>query len=69
VEDSPSFHVVAPSIPGFGFSDASLEERFGLKETATLFHNLMRKLGYDRYVIYASNWYAYIIPIYNPTSL
>lgn len=55
-EDSPSFHVVAPSIPGFGFSDTSKVEGFGLRETAEVFDKLMRKLGYSRYVVYGSNW-------------
>ncbi|KAF2140376.1 uncharacterized protein K452DRAFT_54976 [Aplosporella prunicola CBS 121167] len=50
------FHVVAPSIPGMGFSDASPEEGFGLRETADLFDALMEKLGYKEYVAYGSGW-------------
>ncbi|KAF2663628.1 alpha/beta-hydrolase [Microthyrium microscopicum] len=53
-EDSPSFHVVAPSIPGFGFSDASNQEGFGVKETADLYDKLMEKLEYRKYVVHAS---------------
>lgn len=30
----PAFHVVAPSIPGFGFSPAPLHAGFGLAEAA-----------------------------------
>ncbi|KAK7189782.1 alpha/beta-hydrolase [Paraphaeosphaeria sporulosa] len=51
-----AFHVVAPSIPGFGFSDASSSETFGLKETAEAFSKLMNRLGYDRYVAHGTGW-------------
>ncbi|KAL5423617.1 hypothetical protein PMIN04_003756 [Paraphaeosphaeria minitans] len=51
-----AFHVVAPSIPGFGFSDASSYETFGLKETAEAFSKLMNRLGYDRYVAHGTGW-------------
>ena len=50
------FHVVAPSIPGMGFSDVSPEEGFGLRETADMFDALMQKLGYREYVAYGSGW-------------
>jgi pimeloyl-ACP methyl ester carboxylesterase len=50
------FHVVAPSIPGFGFSDASNEEGFGLEETAQVFNALMKQLGYDQYIAHGSEW-------------
>jgi pimeloyl-ACP methyl ester carboxylesterase len=51
-----AFHVVAPSIPGFGFSDASLSDDSGLKETAQLFDQLMLQLGYGRYVAHGVGW-------------
>jgi pimeloyl-ACP methyl ester carboxylesterase len=51
-----AFHVVAPSIPGFGFSDASPMETFGLKETADVFHGVMDRLGYTRYVAHGTGW-------------
>lgn len=47
----PAFHVVAPSIPGFGFSPAPTKPGFGLIETGAAFHQLMLQLGYERYVI------------------
>jgi hypothetical protein len=53
-----AFHVVAPSIPGFGFSDASPAEEFGLKETAEAFDAVMLRLGYGRYVAHGVGWYA-----------
>ncbi|KAL6706185.1 hypothetical protein ACN47E_005920 [Coniothyrium glycines] len=51
-----AFHVVAPSIPGFGFSDASLAEEFGLHGTAEVFNSLMSRLGYDKYVAHGTGW-------------
>lgn len=51
-----AFHVVAPSIPGFGFSDASRNEAFGLKETADVFDSLMKQLGYNEYVAHGADW-------------
>ncbi|KAJ9660620.1 hypothetical protein H2201_006878 [Coniosporium apollinis] len=50
-----AFHVVAPSIPGFGFSDASMDEGFGLKETAEIFDVLMKRLGYNKYVAHGAD--------------
>lgn len=51
-----AFHVVAPSIPGFGFSDASASGECGVNETADLFDRLMKKLGYDQYVAHGVGW-------------
>ena len=51
-----AFHVVAPSVPGFGFSDASSLETFGLAETAFVFDKLMQRLGYDQYVAQGTGW-------------
>ncbi|KAL1593828.1 hypothetical protein SLS60_010561 [Paraconiothyrium brasiliense] len=51
-----AFDVVVPSIPGFGFSDASSSETFGLEHTAEVFNKLMKRLGYDRYVAHGTGW-------------
>ena len=45
-----AFHVVAPSIPGYGFSDYSKKAGFGLEQHAQCFAALMKKLGYEKYV-------------------
>ncbi|KAF2646735.1 alpha/beta-hydrolase [Massarina eburnea CBS 473.64] len=49
-----AFHVVAPSIPGFGFSDASTREDFGVNETADAFNSVMLRLGYESYVAHGT---------------
>lgn len=47
----PAFHVVAPSIPGYGFSPSPRKRGFGYRQSGHAFHALMQKLGYDQYVI------------------
>lgn len=53
-ERATSFHVVAPSIPGFGFSDAATNHDFAAKDTALWWDALMKRLGYDQYVVASS---------------
>ncbi|TPX07418.1 uncharacterized protein E0L32_002112 [Thyridium curvatum] len=52
----PSFHVVAPSLPNFGFSQRAARRGFGIPQYAEVCHNLMRKLGYERYVTQGGDW-------------
>jgi pimeloyl-ACP methyl ester carboxylesterase len=53
-----SFHVVAASIPGFGFSDVVSDERFGPKATAVVYDALMKLLGYEVYIAHGDGWYV-----------
>ena len=46
---SQAFHVVAPSIPGFGFSDKPIERGYNPAQMARIFATLMERLGYERY--------------------
>jgi pimeloyl-ACP methyl ester carboxylesterase len=48
-DPAEAFHVVAPSLPGFGFSRPLREKGWGLGRTTKAFAELMRRLGYDRY--------------------
>lgn len=56
-ENVPTFHVVAPSIPGFGFSDQVSEEGNNIATTAEAFDALMKSLGYSQYIAHGSGWY------------
>lgn len=47
--DGPSFDVVIPSLPGYGFSARPKRQGVTTKYTAALWHQLMRGLGYKRY--------------------
>jgi pimeloyl-ACP methyl ester carboxylesterase len=44
-----AFHVVVPSLPGFGFSRPLAETGWELARTAKAWVELMRRLGYERY--------------------
>jgi pimeloyl-ACP methyl ester carboxylesterase len=45
-----AFHLVLPSLPGYGFSGQPVEIGWDLDRTARAWAELMRRLGYDRYV-------------------
>ncbi|KAL3151609.1 hypothetical protein ABBQ38_012601 [Trebouxia sp. C0009 RCD-2024] len=45
-----AFHVVVPSLPGFGFSSAPKTVGFGAAEIAKTYNGLMQALGYTSYV-------------------
>ncbi|OLT15771.1 epoxide hydrolase [Pseudonocardia sp. CNS-139] len=47
--DDPAFHVVLPSLPGFGFSGPTRSKGWGTKRTARAWAELMHRLGYERY--------------------
>lgn len=47
---SQPFHLVVPSLPGLGFSDALQSDERLLEQTAELFDNLMKRLGYEFYL-------------------
>ncbi|KAI0785169.1 alpha/beta-hydrolase [Abortiporus biennis] len=54
--DQPSFHVVALSLPGFGFSEAPKKKGFGIKKHAEVANKLMLSLGYNEYVTQGGDW-------------
>src|SRR5690349_7455553 len=45
-----AFHLVVPSLPGYGFSGEPAEVGWDLGRTARAWSQLMRRLGYERYV-------------------
>lgn len=53
-----AFHVVAPSLPGYGFSDKPTHTGWGMERTATAWNTLMTRLGYTRYVAQGGDWGA-----------
>ncbi len=44
-----AFHVIVPSIPGFGFSTPLIQPGWNLSRIAKAWAELMSRLGYDRY--------------------
>jgi pimeloyl-ACP methyl ester carboxylesterase len=51
-----AFHVVAPSLPGFGFSDKPNEPGWNCARVAKAWSELMQRLGYKRYVAQGGDW-------------
>jgi hypothetical protein len=46
----PAFHVVALSLPNYGFSEGSKKKGFAIEQYAETAHKLMLQLGYNEYV-------------------
>jgi len=59
-DSEDSFHVIAPSLPGFGFSDRPSTPGYSPEKIATLLAGLMERLGYERYAIAGGDWGAII---------
>ncbi len=55
-DPADAFHVVAPSLPGFGFSGKPSETGWGVGKIGEVFAQLMARLGYDRYVAQGGDW-------------
>ncbi|MGB1779933.1 MAG: epoxide hydrolase family protein [Longimicrobiales bacterium] len=51
-----AFHLVIPSLPGFGFSDAPAETGWGPERMADAFATLMDRLGYETYGVQGGDW-------------
>lgn len=55
---SDAFHVVAPSIPGYGFSGPTTKTGLDIRQVAACNVALMTSLGYDRYGAQGGDWGA-----------
>ena len=51
-----AFHVVAPSLPGFGFSGKPRHTGWGVEKIGRAWGELMARLGYDRWVAQGGDW-------------
>jgi len=54
--DRPSFHVVALSLPGYGFSEGPTKKGFRVAQYAEVCNKLMLALGYNEYVTQGGDW-------------
>ncbi|MBB3236835.1 epoxide hydrolase family protein [Phyllobacterium endophyticum] len=59
VEDS--FDVVIPSMPGYGFSGKPTSTGWGPERMARAWAELMKRLGYTRYVAQGGDWGAFVV--------
>ncbi len=53
--DALAYHVVLPSLPGFGFSGPTTERGWHRYRIADAMAELMRRAGYDRYVVHGND--------------
>jgi epoxide hydrolase len=51
-----AFHVVVPSLPGYGFSEAPNEPGWNIHRIAAAWAELMDRLGYSRFIALGSDW-------------
>lgn len=51
-----AFHLVLPSLPGFGFSDKPREPGWGIDKIAAAWDELMVRLGYSHYLAQGGDW-------------
>ncbi|RZB40630.1 juvenile hormone epoxide hydrolase-like protein, partial [Asbolus verrucosus] len=50
------FEVIAPSLPGYGFSQAAVRPGLGASQVAVVFKNLMKRLGFENYYVQGGDW-------------
>lgn len=55
-EAADAFHVVCPSLPGYGFSDRPREPGWGIERIARAWVELMSRLGYERFGAQGGDW-------------
>ncbi|MEV5157101.1 epoxide hydrolase family protein [Streptomyces sp. NPDC053728] len=54
--EAPAFHVVAPSLPGFGHSDKPATTGWGTERIAAAWVELMGRLGYGTFLAHGGDW-------------
>ncbi len=58
---SDAFHVVIPSMPGYGFSGKPTSTGWGPERMGRAWDVLMKRLGYTRYVAQGGDWGAFVV--------
>lgn len=58
---SDAFHVVVPSMPGYGFSGKPTSTGWGPERMGRAWDELMQRLGYARYVAQGGDWGAFVV--------
>jgi pimeloyl-ACP methyl ester carboxylesterase len=58
-----AFHLVIPSMPGYGFSGKPTTTGWGPERIARAWATLMERLGYQRYVAQGGDWGALIVDL------
>lgn len=58
--ESDAFHLVIPSLPGFGFSGKPKQAGVGIEAIARMWAKLMSRLGYGHYLAQGGDWGAVV---------
>ncbi|NYF57329.1 epoxide hydrolase family protein [Micromonospora purpureochromogenes] len=58
-----AFHVVIPSMPGYGYSGKPTETGWGPDRIGRAWVTLMKRLGYDRFVAQGGDWGAIVVDL------
>ena len=58
---SDAFHVVIPSMPGYGFSEKPTSTGWGPERMGRAWAELMNRLGYAHYVAQGGDWGAFVV--------
>jgi pimeloyl-ACP methyl ester carboxylesterase len=61
--ESDAFHLVIPSMPGYGFSGKPTTPGWGPVRIAQAWIKLMQRLGYTRYVAQGGDWGSLIVDL------
>jgi pimeloyl-ACP methyl ester carboxylesterase len=56
-----AFHLVIPSMPGYGFTERPKVTGWGPERMARAWAELMKRLGYTRYVAQGGDWGAFVV--------
>lgn len=51
-----AFHIIAPALPGFGFSGKPTQTGWGVEKIADVWAELMTRLGYPRFLAQGGDW-------------
>jgi pimeloyl-ACP methyl ester carboxylesterase len=59
--EEDAFHVVIPSMPGYGFSGKPTSTGWGPERMGRAWSELMQRLDYSRYVAQGGDWGAFVV--------
>ena len=55
-----AFEVIAPSLPGFAFSEAPHKPGLNAIDTARMYVTLMKRLGHDKFFFHGNDWGSFV---------
>ncbi|XP_017797123.1 PREDICTED: juvenile hormone epoxide hydrolase 1-like, partial [Habropoda laboriosa] len=50
------FEVIAPSLPGYGFSEGAVRQGLTTSQIGIIFKNLMQRLGFEKFYVQGGDW-------------